>query len=396
MKSMVESDYPSRSLTLAALLLVNGCLSAFPQNFSITGVAVDKSGTLTIRHQASPDFYYILYRSATVDQIGSAVAMALGGEGEGQLTDQSAGPTRFFRVRQVPVTAPLDTDGDGIDDVWELRFRKPGAALNAADANEDQTGDGTPDLQDAQKPLAYFARSASSTLKGDPASVGVVLTRPYSGRLLFQTGGTAQEVFDYTFASGALQSAALRYVDVSGTSASLALSSNPDSIGDGNRQVVLSLVQPADNSYRVVSPAVHTVTLQDSAVGVYTMALVFTNGASIQSQAFKVSLRSGAGGTMRAQLSGSAASMFPAGMAASVQLLNNGVQFKFLESLAGQLAGPQTGDTLPFQLQFSQPVIGSNVFVMTALLQVGGLSASGKPLVARGAAFITRNQLSQP
>jgi hypothetical protein len=50
-----------------------------------------------------------------------------GGAVESQLDDPRApAPMAFHRVFQVPLTAPLDSDGDGLDDVWESRYRRPG------------------------------------------------------------------------------------------------------------------------------------------------------------------------------------------------------------------------------------------------------------------------------
>jgi hypothetical protein len=46
----------------------------------------------------------------------------------GLLADTAA----FYRVRRVPLSQPLDTDGDGIDDAWELRFRRSGQRSMAA------------------------------------------------------------------------------------------------------------------------------------------------------------------------------------------------------------------------------------------------------------------------
>src|SRR5258708_3215216 len=78
-------------------------------------------GKLQIEHTSDPASYYILYRGDTVVDISFVVDMAFGIQGTGHLTDsQTNGTAGFYRVLQVPLTTPLDTDGDGIDDVYEL------------------------------------------------------------------------------------------------------------------------------------------------------------------------------------------------------------------------------------------------------------------------------------
>jgi hypothetical protein len=76
------------------------------------------------------------------------VALVLAGP-ETVLADaQPLSSTAFYRVEQVPLLTPRDTDGDGLEDIWELLHRHMGAALNASDADEDHTGNGIPDRWD--------------------------------------------------------------------------------------------------------------------------------------------------------------------------------------------------------------------------------------------------------
>lgn len=70
---------------------------------------------------SSPDAYYQLLRSPDLDTPGVAVAMSLGTGGPLTLTDSIPTLERaFFRVRTLPLSNPLDTDFDGINDVQEL------------------------------------------------------------------------------------------------------------------------------------------------------------------------------------------------------------------------------------------------------------------------------------
>jgi hypothetical protein len=98
-----------------------------------------------------------------VEQIQFAADMAMGLSGGGLLRDAAvSGGTAFYRVQRVPVAEPLTTDGDGIDDVYELQHRPSLNPLNAADAVlVDPNGGGLSVFQEYQRdrlPLAKPAR----------------------------------------------------------------------------------------------------------------------------------------------------------------------------------------------------------------------------------------------
>ena len=75
--------------------------------------------------------------------INTAADMALGVRGEGVLGESApinSGSAAFYRIRQVLLTQPLDTDGDGLDDVTELRhpeFFRRGAVSRRPDLGVD-------------------------------------------------------------------------------------------------------------------------------------------------------------------------------------------------------------------------------------------------------------------
>ena len=54
----------------------------------------------------------------------------------------------FYRIRAVPFAQPLDLDGDGIDDGYELSHRTFLNPFNPADAALDYDGDGQSNLQE--------------------------------------------------------------------------------------------------------------------------------------------------------------------------------------------------------------------------------------------------------
>ena len=57
----------------------------------------------------------------------------------------------FYRVVRVPLDRPLDTDGDGIDDVYELRRGSFLDPLDPLDAGQDFDGDGASNLEEFQR-----------------------------------------------------------------------------------------------------------------------------------------------------------------------------------------------------------------------------------------------------
>jgi len=124
-----------------------------PGPFRIWRVASGPGGApqLFFTH-AAPGSYAVLYRGTTVTNITTPVALAFaGGFGSGVFNDivPLAPPgTVFYRVRQVPSSAPLDLDGDGIDDLYELGHRAFLNPLNPADAALDFDGDGLSNLQE--------------------------------------------------------------------------------------------------------------------------------------------------------------------------------------------------------------------------------------------------------
>src|SRR5437868_12679080 len=102
--------------------LVICCLLAFSglsQEFRITDIAIGV-GKVNVRHAANTNFYYILYRGDVITNIVFPTDIQLATTNIGQLSDSTLtnGPgNAYYRVLQVPLNHPLDSDGDGIDDV---------------------------------------------------------------------------------------------------------------------------------------------------------------------------------------------------------------------------------------------------------------------------------------
>src|SRR5205814_10181328 len=109
-----------------------------------------------------------------------------------------AGAGAVYLGRKVPIAQPLDTDGDGIDDVYELQHSSVLNPLDPSDAARDSDGDGLSNLEEfkrgtdpttpnANTPLTTIASSSPSN-----GETGVAVTREtiirFSGPL--QEGST--------------------------------------------------------------------------------------------------------------------------------------------------------------------------------------------------------------
>ncbi|MCC7374768.1 MAG: hypothetical protein IT581_08930 [Verrucomicrobiales bacterium] len=176
----------------------------FGQEFKITDASMGSQGRFTVTFAPSTDFYYVLRRGNDPSSIILPRAMALGGGNVGRLEDPSnaaAAVSSFYQVQRVPITEPLDADGDRITDVFELQrgsFLNP---LDPSDATKDYDGDGISNLQE------FLDRSNPADLPGDPSAAAPPVSSPdlaglaqstsflYSGANPIQTGAVPS-VFD--------------------------------------------------------------------------------------------------------------------------------------------------------------------------------------------------------
>jgi hypothetical protein len=145
--------FPKSVLRLLAMTTIIGAaLEGGRQHadaFSITNFSVAASGTRTAQLSGDASSYYILYAGTVVTNITQPTALALGSIGALSLEDTSPRlAAQFYRVAEIPLTEPLDSDGDGIDDVFELSY--PGCLnpLDATDTGTDCDGDGRSNLQE--------------------------------------------------------------------------------------------------------------------------------------------------------------------------------------------------------------------------------------------------------
>ena len=162
-----------------ALLAVFCCLTGFEsvaQSLTVQPkLSVD--GHMTVRFTGRSDSYYILYRGGTVAAITSPTALKLGAAGAVELTDPASATGRasaFYRVGEIPLSAPIDTDGDGIDDVYELKHASFLSALDPSDAVLDFDQDGRSNLKEYQD-------GTDPAVADPPQSVGLTEISPRNG-----------------------------------------------------------------------------------------------------------------------------------------------------------------------------------------------------------------------
>ena len=105
-----------------------------------------------IEYRSKTNFYYRLYRGGDADTTGLPFAMKLGIDGDDSMIDPIppvANPTpEDYTLENQPLDQPLDFDGDGIDDVYELLRSAILDPLNPADSFLDPDGDGRSNLRE--------------------------------------------------------------------------------------------------------------------------------------------------------------------------------------------------------------------------------------------------------
>lgn len=379
------------------MLLIMPALLA--QELRISSVKLDAQRGIVIEHASNTNFYYVLYSGETVTNLSVAVDLALGVTNQGRLThsmDFGSLKSRFYRIRQQRVSQPLDTDGDSIDDVWELRFRHPGAALNSADPSEDHNGNGIADYVEYTNNLpviASFVVAASTVVEGlGVVPVAVRFNKPYKGLLKYQVGGTAVPGRDYEPMQGGLP--------VNGTTDVLIpVTIKTDDFVSRDRSVVLTLQQLAGPpTYSPANPSTHVLTIVEGDRGVYAGTIVLTNDVLIPPQPVKLAVRSGAGNTGTAFFDTSSGSFFMRRpIILPIQFTKTGSEFVFTAPASALTQSPVLGRTnLTWTLQMGTPLFTNRTAVAHVDLTVSELTASGFQLQGQGTLSLNRLDEATP
>ncbi|HAV65247.1 MAG TPA: hypothetical protein DCY13_23105 [Verrucomicrobiales bacterium] len=111
----------------------------------ITDFTIDAEGRSHVQFPSNPEYYYLLCSGDEVDGVEPPLVIKAGVDGHGELVDPRSADQQqrsFYLVKRVRSSVPLDSDGDGIDDVYELNHSAILDPLNAGDALADSDDDG--------------------------------------------------------------------------------------------------------------------------------------------------------------------------------------------------------------------------------------------------------------
>ena len=163
----------------AVLILALSLVVAKALAFEITGISINESAQVEVLFDEVPESYYVLERAARLDV--DMLPVAAGLEVNGGLIDEEPvffATQGFYRVRAVLMAQPQDLDGDGIDDVYELRSGFLDA-LYAPDARQDYDGDGVSNLDEYRNGTDPAVPDLTTTIATSPrqGDTGVAVTR---------------------------------------------------------------------------------------------------------------------------------------------------------------------------------------------------------------------------
>jgi hypothetical protein len=108
--------------------------SVYGQQVAIQNYSIDSNGQVQLEVNSTDQHYYILKIRHHIDSTFSIpVSMTLGQSGTTQITE-SLGyyPEEYYEVLEYAIDTPVDTDGDGIDDITEYENMPDQSPLNKA------------------------------------------------------------------------------------------------------------------------------------------------------------------------------------------------------------------------------------------------------------------------
>jgi hypothetical protein len=383
---------------ICAILAFLAVMAVMAQEFRIN-VTIGSDDKLHLRYPADPNYYYILSRGDTVTNIVLATGLALGEGPQGELADPVGAVTRpasFYRIRKVPIAQPLDTDGDGIDDVWELGLPAQLNPLNASDAQLPSAGPGSQTWKQAydneqsasQLPVAYFPELSSTVLAdAADASVRVAFSKPFTGRLRYQLSGTAippSAGVDADF------EAPPGFVDVAGANtATIRLILIPRGAIENDRSILVALSVPAGANvdYRTADSSVHELKILQGDRGVFIGTLSITNGLLLGSVPVKMALRIKPNG-IRANFDVNGDPLLGDGFTVAASDASPGLQFT--DSYSRQLSNTPFGRPVRIQVQFGVTQSDQNSLATPVTIAVDGLTGSGRSVVGAGVLRLTK------
>jgi hypothetical protein len=119
------------ALGVAGMTQGAGAASASDASGAPTILGRDANGRFGLQGVAVPGFYYRLWRASTPGGPARCVGLHPGGPDRWEFRDPLPMTRQgYYRVEAVPLTAPMDTDADGLDDMVEWRRTPVWSPLN--------------------------------------------------------------------------------------------------------------------------------------------------------------------------------------------------------------------------------------------------------------------------
>lgn len=382
----------ARIPSLGSLILLAGLLTASAQTFRIDSAAITNS-MLQISFSGRADSYYFLLSASSLSVTQTPMAAMLGGNGSEVFTNSLVGAaTMFFRLEQLPLTSTNDQDHDGIPDAWELQH-----GLNpflASDAAQVVPPDPRTWLQkyldeiaSLQLPLAYFPSATSAVLAdATNAVIPVAFSKPFTGRLTYQVGGTAVAATVGTLGD---YRPLPRYLDVTGsTNAQIPVTLISSRFVTTSRSLVLTLSQTDPPAYRVQSNVVYEVHILSDSAGSFVGNFTTTNDFLLGAQPVRVALRASGGTGLVAYFDTSQSSFFAGPIQVPVQVVATNL-LHFTNPTSGVLSLTNLPQPMQWTLSLGDLTGTNGILAGGFTLTLRGLSSSGRQVQAAGNLTLT-------
>ncbi len=130
----------------SAIVLLSKCTLCSQDSPNVTIEGRDDEFNITYDSDSSS--YYILREWDGTNGITRPEEMKLGRNETDHFQAKRVARSRFFQVQSVPIDRPLDIDGDGLSDVYELTHPEYFHPLNRQDGEFDYNRNGVSDAED--------------------------------------------------------------------------------------------------------------------------------------------------------------------------------------------------------------------------------------------------------
>ena len=120
--------------TILTLILTSFYLFSYAQEVPILNYSTDNNGQVQLEVASSEDNYYILkVRHSSIGSFDLSSSMTLGNVGTTIISEPlDSYPLDHYQVLEYPIDSPVDTDGDGIDDITEFQDMPSQSPINFA------------------------------------------------------------------------------------------------------------------------------------------------------------------------------------------------------------------------------------------------------------------------